>query len=90
MSLRDFLPASWPLTFAQPWLLLLLLVVLLLAYLRGKSGRGAALTFSSTAALRALGKTSAARAGKFLRAIFLLNLALLAVAMARQIGRAHV
>ncbi len=88
MSLRDFLPVSWPLTFAQPWLLLLLLVVLLLAYLRGKSGRGAALTFSSTAALRALGKTSAARAGKFLRAMFLLSLALLAVAMARpQLGK---
>ena len=62
--------------------------MLLLAYLRGKSGPGAALTFSSTAALRALGRTNAARAGKFLRAIFLLSVALFAVAMARpQLGK---
>ena len=33
------------LTFAHPWLLLLLLAVPLLAYLRGKRGPAAALTF---------------------------------------------
>jgi Ca-activated chloride channel family protein len=76
------------LTFAHPWLLLLLLAIPLLAYWRGKSGPAAALTFSSTATLRALGKSSAARAGKFLRAMLLVSLALLAIAMARpQLGK---
>jgi Ca-activated chloride channel family protein len=76
------------LTFAQPWFLLLLLAIPLLAWLRGRSGPAAALTFSSTAALRSLGKSSAARAGKFLRALLLIALAFFAVAMARpQLGK---
>ncbi|HWM23468.1 MAG TPA: VWA domain-containing protein [Chthoniobacterales bacterium] len=88
MNLRDLLPANSALTFAQPWLLLLLLAVPLLAWFRGKSGPAAALTFSSTSALRSLGKTSAARAGKFLLSLFLLSFALLVVAMARpQLGK---
>jgi Ca-activated chloride channel homolog len=88
LNLRDWLPMNSALTFAQPWMLLLLLAIPLLAYWRGKSGPAAALTFSSTATLRALGKSSAARAGKFLRAMLLLSLALLAVAMARpQLGK---
>ena len=88
MNLRDWLPANSALTFAQPWMLLLLLAIPLLAYWRGKSGPAAALTFSSTATLRALGKSSAARAGKFLRAMLLLSLALLVIAMARpQFGK---
>ena len=88
MNLTDWLPANSALTFAQPWFLLLLLAIPLLAWFRGKSGPAAALTFSSTTALRSLGKTSAARAGKFLRALMLLSLALFAVAMARpQLGK---
>lgn len=88
MNLRDLLPANSALTFAHPWLLLLLLALPLLAYFRGKSGPAAALTFSSTSALRSLGKTSAARAGKFLRSLFLLGFALLVVALARpQLGK---
>ena len=88
MNLPDWLPANSALTFAQPWLLLLLLAIPLLAYWRGKMGPAAALTFSSTAALRSLGKSSAARAGKFLRALMLLSLALFAIAMARpQLGK---
>ncbi|HKP04488.1 MAG TPA: VWA domain-containing protein [Chthoniobacterales bacterium] len=88
MSLPDWFPANSALTFAQPWLLLLLAAIPLLAYWRGKSGPAAALTFSSTAALRSLGKTSAARAGQFLRALLLLSLALFAIAMARpQLGK---
>jgi Ca-activated chloride channel family protein len=87
LNLRDLLPAT-ALTFAQPWFLLLLLAIPLLAYLRGKSGPAAALTFSSTATLRALGKTSAARTGKFLRALLLASLAFLSIAMARpQLGK---
>lgn len=88
MNLSDWLPANSALTFAQPWLLLLLLAIPLLAYWRGKMGPAAALTFSSTTTLRALGKSSAARAGKFLRAVMLLSLALFAIAMARpQLGK---
>lgn len=83
MNLRDLLPANSALTFAHPWLLLLLLALPLLAWFRGKSGPAAALTFSSTTALRSLGKTSAARAGKFLRSLFLLGFALLIIAIAR-------
>jgi Ca-activated chloride channel family protein len=88
LNLRDWLPANSALTFAQPWLLLLLLAIPLLAYWRGKAGPAAALTFSSTTALRSIGKSSAARAGRFLRSLFLLSLALLAIAMARpQLGK---
>jgi Ca-activated chloride channel family protein len=88
LNLRDWLPENSALTFAQPWLLLLLLAIPLLAWFRGKRGPAAALTFSSTASLRSLGKTSAARAGKFLRALLLVSLALFAIAMARpQLGK---
>ncbi|MEY2557333.1 MAG: Ca-activated chloride channel, partial [Verrucomicrobiota bacterium] len=88
MNLPDWLSKNSALTFAQPWFLLLLLAIPLLAWLRGRSGPAAALTFSSTAALRSLGKSSAARAGKFLRALLLIALAFFAVAMARpQLGK---
>lgn len=88
MQLPELLPANTALTFAQPWFLLLLALIPLLAYLRGKSGPAAALTFSSTTALRSLGKTSAARAGKFLRALMLVSLACFVIALARpQLGK---
>jgi Ca-activated chloride channel homolog len=88
LNLRDWLPENSALTFAQPWLLLLLLAIPLLAWFRGKSGPAAALTFSSTSALRSLGKSSAARVGKFLRALLLVSLALFAIALARpQLGK---
>jgi Ca-activated chloride channel family protein len=88
LNLPDWVAAKSALTFAQPWFLLLLAAIPLLAYFRGKSGPAAALTFSSTAALRSLGKTSAARAGKLLRAIILVSLACFAIAMSRpQLGK---
>ena len=88
MNLRDWFSGGAALTFAQPWFLLLLLAIPLLAWFRGKSGPAAALTFSSTTALRAIGKSSAARAGKFLRALMLLSLGFFAIAMARpQLGK---
>jgi len=88
LNLRDWFSGDAALTFAQPWFLLLLLAIPLLAWFRGKSGPAAALTFSSTTALRAIGKSSAARAGKFLRALMLLSLAFFAIAMARpQLGK---
>ena len=88
MNLRDWFSGGAALTFAQPWFLMLLLAIPLLAWFRGKSGPAAALTFSSTTTLRAIGKSSAARAGKFLRALMLLSLAFFAIAMARpQLGK---
>jgi Ca-activated chloride channel family protein len=86
-DLFDWLPNS-ALTFAHPWLLLLLLAIPLLVWLRGKRGASAALTYSSTAGLRAIGKQSAARAGKILRTLMLASLAILVIALARpQLGR---
>ena len=88
MRLFDWWLANAALTFARPWLLLLLLVIPLLAYLRGKRGPAAALTFSSTATLRKLGKQSAARAGKILRTLLLAALAIFVIALARpQLGK---
>jgi len=69
-------------------MLLLLLAIPLLAYLRGKRGLAAALTFSSTTALRAIGKESTSRAGKILRALILATLAVFVVGLARpQLGK---
>jgi Ca-activated chloride channel family protein len=88
LHLPDWWPANTALTFDHPWLLLLLLVVPLLAYLRGRRGANAALTFSSTAALAAIGQRSASRAGQFLRSLFLLGLAILILALSRpQLGK---
>jgi Ca-activated chloride channel homolog len=84
----DWLPANTALSFARPWLLLLLLAIPLLAYLRGKRGPAAALTFSSTSTLHAIGKQSAARAGKFLRAVLFAALGFFVIALARpQFGK---
>ena len=83
LNLRNLLPSGTEFTFAQPWLLLLLLALPLIAYLRGQRGPAAALVFSSTAILRGLGKSSRARAGKLLRALLFLSLAVFIVALAR-------
>src|SRR5438876_8266248 len=83
-KLFDWWPANSALTFARPWLLLLLLAIPLLAYLRGKRGPAVALTYSSTASLRAIGKQSAARAGKILRTLLLASLAIFVVGLARR------
>ena len=88
MRLLDWWPANTALTFARPWLLLLLLAIPILAYLRGQRGPGAALTFSSTSALQTIGKQSAARVGKILRALIFATLAILIVGLARpQLGK---
>jgi Ca-activated chloride channel family protein len=86
--LPDWSLSLGALTFARPWLLLLLLGIPLLAYLRGKRGAAAAVTFSSTRALSEIGKGSGSRAGKFLRAILFAALALFVLALARpQLGK---
>jgi Ca-activated chloride channel family protein len=88
LQLPNWWPANTALTFTHPWLLLLLLAIPLLAYLRGKRGPAAALTFSSTATLREIGKHSAARAGQILRTLLLAALAIFVIAIARpQLGK---
>lgn len=75
------------LTFANPWLLLLLLLVPVLAWLKGHRGGVPAVIFSSTAPLRALGKSAESKAGNFLTGLIFLALALLIAALARpQLG----
>jgi len=70
--------------------LLLLLLIPPLAFLRGKFGGTAGVTFSSTAALARLGQKRRSRAGAFLAALSYLALALFIVALARpQLGREH-
>src|SRR5437870_13461178 len=73
---------------ARPWLLLLLLLIPLLAWLRGRFGPRAAIVFSATAPFRAIGKGSVTRAGRILRALVWLALAAFVVAVARpQLGK---
>ncbi len=74
--------------FAQPWLLLLLLALPLLAILRGARGAAPAVVFSSLAPLLLLGKRRRASAGGWLTTLMLVALALFIVGMARpQAGR---
>ena len=88
LHLPDWWPANTALTFARPWLLLLLLAIPLFAYLLGKRGAAAALIFSSTSALAEIGKRSASRVGRLLRALVFAALALFIVALARpQLGK---
>lgn len=81
------LPPDWlhgqSLTFARPWLLCLLALIPLLAFLRGKFGPRAAIIFSATSPFRAIGKSSVSRAGKILRALVWVSLALLILAISR-------
>jgi Ca-activated chloride channel family protein len=88
LRLLEWWPANTALTFVHPWLLLLLFLIPLLAYLKGKRGAAAALLFSSTAPLMEIGRKNASRAGKFLRALILLSLAILIIALSRpQLGK---
>lgn len=74
--------------FAHPWVLLLLLLLPLLAWLKGKFGGTAGVTFSNTAMLAKIGNRRRSRAGAILAALTYLALALFIVALARpQLGR---
>lgn len=75
-------------SFAHPWLLLLLLVIPMLAWLKGKFGGSAAVTFSTTSMLAEIGSRQRNRAGAFLAGLSYLALALFIIALARpQLGR---
>lgn len=74
-------------TFAQPYLLLLLLLLPLLAWLRGRRGPQAAFLYSSVGLVKGIGGVTRSRQGGFLMALRWFALALLVVALARpQIG----
>jgi Ca-activated chloride channel homolog len=76
------------LTFARAELLWLLLLIPLIAYLRGRPGAAAAVTFSSTQLLGTLGRATVSRAGKLLRTLLLAALAFFILALARpQLGK---
>lgn len=75
------------LLFHNPHLLWLLLALPLIAYLKGRTGKNAAVIFSSTAIARKVSEISRSRAGTFLFMLRLLALACLIVALARpQLG----
>jgi Ca-activated chloride channel family protein len=72
---------------AHPWVLLLLLLIPVIAFLRGRFGGTAGVTFSSTESLQRLGMRRRSRAGAFLAALSYLALAAFTVALARpQLG----
>ena len=74
--------------FAHPWVLLLLLTLPFLAWLKGKFGGTAGVTFSNTSMLAKIGNRRRSRAGAFLAALTYLALALFIVSLARpQLGR---
>ena len=75
--------ADFGITFVNPWVLLLLALIPLLSFLRGQAGGSPTVIFSSTDALRSLGKPVQSRAGNFLSSLLFLALALLIVALAR-------
>ncbi len=75
--------ADFGITFAQPWLLLALLLIPLISFLKGHFGGQPTVVFSSTARLRTLGTQALSRPGNFLTSLLYLALALLIVALAR-------
>jgi Ca-activated chloride channel family protein len=70
-------------TFAHPWFLLLLLILPVLAWLKGRRGAPSAFVYSSVQLVQPLGKTTRWTAGRLLAALRWLVLALCVVGLAR-------
>ncbi|MBC8097091.1 MAG: VWA domain-containing protein, partial [Akkermansiaceae bacterium] len=70
-------------TFAHPWFLLLLLLLPLLAWLKGRRGQPPAFVYSSVQLVRAVLNVTRSRSGGFLAALRWFALALLIVALAQ-------
>ncbi len=82
------IPGGEEFSFAHPWVLWLLLAVPFLAWLKGRRGGSAAITFSSTNLVEKLGSRRRSRAGAVLLGLQLAALALFIIALARpQLGR---
>lgn len=76
------------LSFASPWLLLLLFAIPVIAFIKGQRGGVPAVVFSSTAALRTLGRVAVSRTGNFLTGLIFTALALLIIGLAGpQLGK---
>src|SRR3954465_12983543 len=69
--------------FAHPWFLLLLLLLPLMAWLKGKRGSPPAFLYSSVQLVRAVLNVSRSRAGGFLAALRWLAVALFIIALAQ-------
>lgn len=75
-------------SFAHPWVLLLLVLLPVLALLKGRFGGTPGVTFSSTSVLATLGKRRKSRAGALLGLLAHLALAAFIIGLARpQLGR---
>jgi len=70
-------------TFAHPWLLLLLLLLPVIAWLKGRRGAPPAFVYSSVQLVRAMQNISRSRAGGFLGSLRWLALALFVVALSQ-------
>jgi Ca-activated chloride channel family protein len=70
-------------TFAHPWLLLLLLILPVLAWLKGRHGQGSAFLYSSVDLVRPISGLSRSRAGSILLSLRWLALAIFIVALAQ-------
>jgi len=88
MSIAPLIAVGTTFSFAHPLLLLLLLVLPVLALLRGKIGGTPGILFSSTKLVMAVGKRRRSRAGAVLASLLYGAMACLIVALARpQLGR---
>ena len=70
-------------TFGHPYILLLLLLLPLLAWLKGKQGKPPAFVYSSVQLVRGILNVTRTRSGAFLAALRWLILALLIIALAQ-------
>jgi Ca-activated chloride channel family protein len=70
-------------TFAHPWVLLLILLLPLLAWLKGRAGQGVAFLYSSVDLVRPVAGINRSRPGRILASLRWLAMALLIVAMAQ-------
>ncbi len=70
-------------TFAHPWILLFLLLLPVLAWLKGRRAKRTAFVYSSVQLVKSIAALRKSRAGKILSALRWLTLALLIVALAR-------
>ncbi len=81
------LAVSTGFSFAHPWVLAGLLLLPLIALLKGRAGGAPGILFSSTSLVLAVGKRSRSRAGKFLASLVYGAMACLIAALARpQLG----